>query len=118
VAGNAQSTLNPEPCAYESGFGLKWLVEAQIRQMSGSGADARAGNLEHGSVAPWVTWGSYLWADGMSARSDGLTWAVAELGPGGTHPSAQGQAKVANMLLSLLKTSPHARCWFVAGQSC
>jgi len=117
-AGYATSTLNPEPYAYESGFGVKWIVEAQIRQMSGSGADARAGNLDYGGIAPWVTWGPYLWADGMTARSDGLTWAAQELGPDGTHPSAQGQTKVANMLLSFFKTAPQARCWFVAGQSC
>jgi len=117
-AGYAESTLNPEPYARESGFGVKWVVEAQVKQMSGSGVDAHAGNLDYGSVAPWVTWGPYLWADGMTARSDGLTWAVAELGPDGTHPSAPGQTKVANMLLSFFNTSPQARCWFVAGQSC
>jgi hypothetical protein len=76
------------------------------------------GNLDYGSVAPWVIWGPYLWADGMTARFDGLAWVAPELGPDGTHPSAQGQAKVANTLLSFLKTSPHLRCWFLAGQRC
>jgi hypothetical protein len=61
--------------------------------------------------------GHTLWADALTARSGGLTWAAAGLGPDGTHPSAQGQAKVANMLLSFLKASLHARCWFLAGQS-
>jgi hypothetical protein len=117
-AGYATSTLNPEPYAYESGFAVKWLIEAQINQTAGGGVDSRAGNLDMSGAAPWVTWGPYLWADGMTVRSDGVNWASSDLAADGTHPSSSGQAKVANMLLGFLKTSPHSRCWFVSGQSC
>ncbi len=72
--GWATTDVNPEPYAYESGFSVKWLIQAQIDQMRNGGAivDSRAGDLNHNSVAPWLTWGPYLWADGLIPRSDGL----------------------------------------------
>src|SRR5688572_12767561 len=74
-AGYATTTLNPEPYAYESGFAVKWVIEAQIRQQeTGTIVDARAGDLAYDIVAPWAAWGPYLWAEGQYARSDGLTW--------------------------------------------
>ena len=116
-AGYATSTLNPEPYAYESGLAVKWLVQAQIDQRRTARIDLRAGDLND-SVAPWIAWGPYLWADGMNPRSDGLTWARSDLESGdGTHPAQTGEQKVGAMLLAFLKQEPTAGSWFLAAQS-
>ena len=114
-AGYASSALNPEPYAFESGFAVKWLIEAQIRQLRGEGVDPIAGDLSL-DAAPWLGWGPYLWADGLNARSDGLTWACNELQADGTHPSAAGQEKVGAMLLDFFTHDPVTRRWFRADQ--
>ncbi len=118
-AGYATSTLNPEPFAYESGFAVKWLIDAQIEQARrGVIVDARAGDVRYPGVSPWLAWGPYLWAAGPTANGDGLAWQPADFADDGTHPSQAGQAKVGAMLLAFFKTSPFTRCWFVAGRTC
>jgi len=114
-AGYATSTLNPEPYAYETGLAVKWIVQAQVEQMRSGRIDSRGGDLNYNSVAPWIAWGPYLWADGMNPRSDGLTWSRSDLeSSDGTHPAQSGEQKVGAMLLAFLKQEPTARSWFLA----
>jgi hypothetical protein len=114
-AGYADTTLNPEPFAYESGFAVRWLIEAQIRQRRGLGVDPRSGDLDDATgAAPWLGWAAYLWADGTTPRSDGLEWACSDFASDGTHPSTAGREKVAGLLLDFFLESELAAPWFRA----
>lgn len=118
-AGYATSALNPEPYAYESGFAVKWLVQAQIDQVrTGSVVESRAGDLDPGTVVPWIGWGAYLWGNGLTPRAaDGLVWERSDLEGDGTHPSQSGEQKVGAILLSFFKADPTTRSWFLAAAS-
>ena len=109
-----------EPVSYETGFGVKWLVEAQIAQMRNGGVpvDARAGDLDYRKgVAPWIGWGPYVWAAGATPRSDGLTWPREDFIADAIHPSPSGVAKAGGLLMEFFKTSPLARSWFLPGST-
>ena len=99
-AGYASTALNPEPHAYHSGFAVRWLIEDKI---TGNGR----------ALDPWLAWGPYLWADGLTPRSDGLIWQCADFASDGTHPSTSGRQKVADLLLNFFKTEQTAQVWFV-----
>jgi hypothetical protein len=74
-AGYTTTNLNPEPYAYESGFSMKWLIQAQIHQIRAGEVDPIAGDLDYRKgVGPWLVWAGYTWADGTRARSDGFVW--------------------------------------------
>jgi lysophospholipase L1-like esterase len=119
-AGYANREINPEPYAYESGFAVKWLIESQIEQMDlgDSAINPIVGDLNYETVAPWIAWGPYLWASGSNPRSDGLVWLPGDFGNDGTHPSAAGREKVAELLLDFFKTTPVTQCWFLADSDC
>ena len=98
--GYSESDLSPEPIAYESAFAVKWLIEERINNPSSERS------------VPWVSWGPYLWADGLRPRSDGLIWERSDFEPDGVHTSAQGALKVATMLLDFFQKDTAAKAWF------
>lgn len=113
-AGYATTILNPEPFAYESGFAVKWLVEAQINQMKTGVIDSRTGDLNYNTgVAPWVAWGPYLWTDDNNPRSDGLVWLTSDFDFDMTHPSTAGETKVGTMMLNFFKNDVNTKRWFL-----
>lgn len=113
-AGYASSTLNPEPYAYTSGFAVRWTLQAQLNGTSSMNFNATNGQIN----APWVAWGPYMWANGLTPRSDGLTWVCSDFQSDGTHPSMpQGQMKVGRMLLGFFSTDPTTRSWFTNGSA-
>jgi len=103
----------PEPYPYESGFSVKWLIEDQINNVPGVTL----------TEAPWLSWGPYLWADGLFPRADGqdwprsngLTWMCGDYESDGGHPSALGEDKISQILLSFFKTDTTTAGWFTSG---
>jgi hypothetical protein len=98
--GYSESDLSPEPSAYESAFAVKWLIEEHVN------------NPSFDRLIPWVSWGPYLWADGLAPRSDGLVWERSDFEPDGVHTSAQGALKVATKLFEFFESDPSAQSWF------
>jgi hypothetical protein len=107
-AGYAVAPLNPEPHAYESGFAVKWLIADQIAGKPDLNYDPAKGAVQ----APWLAWGPDLWADGMTARKDGLLYTRDDLAPDGTHPGAGAKEKVVDQLMKFFKTDSTTRMWF------
>lgn len=104
-----QGSLNPERQAFESAFSVRWAIEKQLNGSAELNFDPDRGPV----VAPWMSWGPYLWADGTRPRSDGFTWVCGDLENDFTHPSTNGVAKVARQLLAFFKTDPTATPWFL-----
>jgi hypothetical protein len=101
--------LNPEPYAFESGFAVKWAIQDQINGTGNLNWDSTKGAV----VAPLLSWGSYLWANGTSPRSDGFTWTLSDVSGDLTHPSSSGIGEIGQMLLAFFKTDPTSSPWFL-----
>lgn len=92
---HAYTTLsgNPEPYAYESAFAVRRIILRQMDHDPALNDDPLIGPV----VAPTVTWGPYLWAQGT--REDGYTWTATHVRADDcTHPSSLGIAAVADEL--------------------
>ena len=111
--GYATIDLNPEPYAYQSAFAVKWLIEDQLRGDIGLNYDPDEGTV----YAPWLSWGPYLWADGLAKEGEGFVWEQSDFAFDGTHTSPSGQAKVAGLLYHFLRTDETAVPWFLSSES-
>lgn len=111
--GYATIDLSPEPYAYQSAFAVKWLIEDQLKGDVGLNYDPEKGTV----YAPWLSWGPYLWADGLAAEHEGLIWEQSDFSFDGTHTSPAGQAKVAGLLYHFLRTDETAVPWFLTTES-
>ncbi|MDR3404323.1 MAG: hypothetical protein P4L99_17625 [Chthoniobacter sp.] len=101
---------SPEPYAYESGFGTRWVVQSQIAGDAALNFDPSRGEVK----APLILWGPYLWACGNTARKlDGLTWTLADVRADQLHPNDAGTKKTTALLLNFFKTNEGARQWFL-----
>ena len=99
--------LNPEPFAYYNSWGVKEVIERQIN------GDAELAWEGENAKAPWLSWGPYLWADGVNPRGDGLAWLCPDdFKDDGAHPSEAGSAKVANYLFDFFSTDETSVSWF------
>ena len=106
-----------EPYAYEDGYSVRWVVLGQILYMrQGEIWDPRIANMDYEKgVAPWVTWGPYMWANGTTPRSDGLTWQRSDYLADGNTLSDSGARKSAAMLMKFMLSEPTAAKWFTNG---
>lgn len=124
--GYTSTTLSPEPSAYESGFGVQQAILDQINGAGNLNYDSNQGTV----VAPWMSWGPYLWADGTTARKDGLLWNCDDVNNAshntdGTHPSRDlttpvegyGIQKVANDLFAFFVTDTTTSPWFLSSSA-
>jgi hypothetical protein len=100
----------PEPYSYESGFAVQTIIADQI-----NGNPNLNFNPANGPVmAPWLSWGPYDWANGLLARSDGLTWTCQDYAADGLHPSVpSGRNNYANLLITFFKTDDTTVPWFL-----
>ncbi len=106
--GYAGTLLRGEPLSYETGFSVKWLIEEQIAGLPVLNHDIAIGPIR----APALLWGPYLWADGTTPRSDGLTWLIGDLEADGVHPAPSGEKKVAGLLDAFYGIDDTARPWY------
>lgn len=108
-----------EPQAYESGFVVRWIVESQVNESRGQAPNSDAGELSPSTgIAPWISWGPYLWTRGELPRMDGMTWTRADYDSTGVRFSRQGAEKLGGVLIEFFKGSALTRCWFLAGPAC
>jgi hypothetical protein len=108
---NGVSPQSPEPYAYEDAFAMQYILAQQL-----NGNPALNYNPALGPVlAPWLSWGPYYWANGLTPRSDGLVWTCQDFIATGTHPSdPAGRQKVADALFTFFVTDSTITPWFLA----
>ena len=107
---SGRASGSPEPYAYESGFGTRWVVESQIQGDPQLNYDPSRGAVK----SPLVIWGPYLWACGDTPRKfDGMAWSEDDVRADRLHPNEAGTKKTTTLLLDFFKTDVGASRWFL-----
>lgn len=107
---SGRASGSPEPYAYESGFGTRWVIQSQIQGNAQLNFDPALGEVK----APLVLWGPYLWACGNTPRKlDGMTWTQLDVRADQLHPNEVGTRKTTALLLNFFKTNEGTRSWFL-----
>jgi hypothetical protein len=89
----------------------KWAIQDQLAGDPNLNFDPALGPV----LAPWMSWGSYYWANGLRPATGGLVWTCQDLKDDGIHPSLPaGSEKAANTLLNFFKTDDTTAPWFLA----
>ncbi|MBX2802662.1 MAG: hypothetical protein KTR31_33590 [Myxococcales bacterium] len=117
-AGYGTRNNNPEPYAHQTAFVVKWLIEDQI-----TGSDPE---LSLDADFPWLSWGPYLWSDGLGPDgvaggiagrqepADGLEYACDDFSTNdGIHPGPGVRSKVGSMLEAFFSQDETATPWFL-----
>lgn len=117
-AGYGDKNNNPEPYAHQTAFVVKWVIEAQIE-----GTDPEL-SLDAGM--PWLSWGPYLWADGLGADDqlggipgrvipdDGMEYECSDFSDSdGIHPGQGMLIKASDQLVEFFSTDETAAAWLL-----
>ncbi len=117
-AGYGDKNNNPEPYAHQTAFAVKWLIEDQIE-----GNDPA---LSIAAGAPWLSWGPYLWADGLGPDDqlggvpgrqipdDGMEYECDDFSDNdGIHPGQGMLAKATSQLVDFFSSDPTAAAWLL-----
>ncbi|OGV96225.1 hypothetical protein A2W24_03550 [Microgenomates group bacterium RBG_16_45_19] len=105
--------LNPEPYSFETGLGVRAVIEDQL-----NGTDLNYDPAYGPVIAPYLSWGPYLWIDGLNPRlTDGRTWTKEYVFDNDcVHPMDVAKAEVAAMLWEFFSTDTTTTPWFLADE--
>lgn len=100
-----------EPYGYWSNLVVKNVISLQIN------GDTRLTYSGVGKVAPFITWGPYFWADGVTPRAyDGLLWSCDNFRDdtigGGFHLKDTFKFKEGDLIDSFFINNPVAKIWY------
>jgi hypothetical protein len=73
-----------EPLSYEGGLAVNEVLRRY-----------KDGTL---TETPWLGWGPYIWADGITPNGAGILWEEGDYQPDRIHPNQNGSTKVADAL--------------------
>lgn len=98
-----------EPFYFEQGFAVREVIARQIAGDPALEYDASRGPV----VAPWISWGPYLWTDGVEPRADGLRMYCSDYWTDGSHPNDVGSARLAEPLRHFLEADRACTRWSI-----